>query len=72
MSTLPDDWRTRLEVTRELGTALLRKKDSVILKLPSAIVPQTTNFLFNPLHPDASRFQIAEALTYPFDSRIKV
>jgi RES domain-containing protein len=71
VSTLPDDWRTRLEVTRELGTAWLRKKEAVILKLPSAIVPQTTNFLFNPLHPDASRFRIAAEFTYPFDGRIK-
>lgn len=70
-SALPDDWQIRLEVTRELGTDWLRKKEAVILKLPSALVPQTTNFLFNPLHPDASRFQIAAAFSYPFDRRIK-
>jgi RES domain-containing protein len=70
-STLPDGWRIRLEVTRELGADWLRRREAVLLKLPSAIVPQTTNFLFNPLHPDASRFQIAAAFTYPFDGRIK-
>jgi hypothetical protein len=42
-----------------------------LLKLPSAIVPHTWNFLFNALHPDADRFAIAEARRYPFDSRIK-
>jgi RES domain-containing protein len=70
-SALPNDWQIRLEVTRELGTDWLRKKEAVILKLPSALVPQTTNFLFNPLHPDASRFQIAATFSYPFDRRIK-
>jgi RES domain-containing protein len=70
-STLPHDWRTRLEVTRKLGTDWLRKKEDVILRLPSAIVPQTTNFLVNPLHPDASRFRITAVFTYPFDGRIK-
>ncbi len=70
-SDLPQDWQTRFEITRGLGTAWLRKKEAVILALPSAIVPHTTNFLFNPLHPDAVRYQIVEALTYPFDSRIK-
>jgi RES domain-containing protein len=70
-STLPDDWRRRLEVTRELGTDWLRKKEAAILKLPSALVPQTMNFLFNPLHPDASRFPIVAAFTYPFNERIK-
>ena len=71
-SVLPKGWQSRFEVTRSLGTDWLLKKEGVLLRLPSAIVPQTANFLFNPLHPDASRFQIAEALTYPFDSRIKV
>src|SRR5450631_2567217 len=42
-----------------------------LLKIPSAIVPQTANFLFNPLHANASLFHIAEALKYPFDFRIK-
>jgi RES domain-containing protein len=70
-TALPDGWQTRFEITRSLGTDWLRKKEAVLLKLPSSIVPQTTNSLFNPLHPDAARFQIVEALTYPFDGRIK-
>ena len=70
-STLPDDWPARLEITRGLGSDWLRKRESVLLKLPSAIVPQTTNFLFNPLHPDASRFEIVAAFSYPFDARMK-
>lgn len=68
---LPKGWQTRFEITRSLGTDWLQKKEAVLLKLPSAIVPQTSNFLFNPLHPNAGLFQIAEALTYPFDGRIK-
>ncbi len=68
---LPEGWQWRFEIARSLGTDWLRKGEAVMLKLPSAIVPQTTNFLFNPLHPDARRFQIAEAFGYPFDNRIK-
>ena len=70
-STLPEDWRIQLEVTRELGTVWLRKKEVILFKIPSVIVPQTSNFLFNPLHPDASRFRIAAAFVYPFDERIR-
>jgi len=70
-SDLPEDWQTRFEITRALGTDWLQKKQAILLKLPSAIVPQTTNFLFNPLHPDAVGFQIVEVLTYPFDNRVK-
>jgi RES domain-containing protein len=68
---LPKDWRTRLEVTRDLGTAWLEKNESVLLKVPSVIVPATVNFLFNPSHKQAAKFRIAEAFSYPFDVRLK-
>jgi RES domain-containing protein len=68
---LPQDWQTRLDATRQLGTDWLRSNHAVLLRVPSAIVPHTTNLLFNPLHSDAKAFQIAEALNYPFDLRIK-
>src|SRR5208283_3684853 len=45
---LPDDWRAHLETTRDLGTAWLRKNETVLLQVPSAIVPVTANSLFNP------------------------
>jgi RES domain-containing protein len=68
---LPKDWRTRLEVTRDLGTAWLEKNESVLLHVPSAIVPETGNFLFNPSHKQAAKFRISNAFSYPFDLRIK-
>ena len=71
LDDLPENWRSRLEVTRDLGTGWLQKKESVLLQIPSAIVPETENFLFNPLHPEAKKFRIAEAFSYPFDARLK-
>jgi RES domain-containing protein len=68
---LPASWQTQFDVTRDLGSRWLEKNDSVLLQVPSAIVPETANFLFNPLHPHARRFRIAQALSYPFDARIK-
>ena len=68
---LPQDWRTRLEATRDLGTAWLRRKESVLLQVPSAIVPVTDNFLFNPMQVDADKFRISEVFSYPFDARLK-
>jgi RES domain-containing protein len=68
---LPADWHSRPEVTREIGTNWLRSDEGVLLQVPSAIVPWTVNCLFNPLHPGAQDFQIAETIDYPFDSRIK-
>jgi len=69
---LPQNWRTNLEATRDLGTAWLRKKDGVLLQVPSAIVPETANFLFNPIHVEAAKFRIADVFEYPFDIRLKM
>lgn len=68
---LPQDWPTNQAVTRDLGTAWLRKNRSVLLKVPSAIVPETANFVFNPSHPEAAEFRVVEAFSYPFDARLK-
>jgi RES domain-containing protein len=68
---LPPDWPTRFEITRSFGTAWLEQRESGLLRVPSAIVPQTANFLLNPLHPGANQFRITEALQYPFDARLK-
>jgi RES domain-containing protein len=71
LDTLPDDWQTKLEVTRDLGTSWLDKNETVLLHVPSAIVPQTMNCLFNPAHRRAGEFRIVEAIAYPFDARLK-
>ena len=64
---LPQDWGKRLEVTRGLGTAWLKKNEGVLLRVPSALVPETVNFLFNPSNTQAKKFRIADSFSYPFD-----
>ncbi|MGH9489465.1 MAG: RES family NAD+ phosphorylase [Terriglobales bacterium] len=64
---LPEDWRTRLEATRDLGTAWLERNESVLLRVPSALVPETMNCLFNPSHREARQFRVVDAIAYPFD-----
>jgi RES domain-containing protein len=71
LKDLPPDWKSHLETTQELGTQWLQKKASVLLRVPSAIVPERENFLFNPLHPEGTQFLIRESYVYPFDPRLK-
>jgi RES domain-containing protein len=71
VETLPKGWRTDLEITRDLGTSWLEKNETVIFRVPSAIVPQTMNCLFNPAHGGAGEFRIVDAIAYPFDERLK-
>jgi len=68
---LPDAWREKMNVTRETGTTWLANGETALLRVPSALVPETPNLLFNPRHGDASKFRITRALKYPFDARLK-
>ena len=71
IDTLPKNWQTQLEVTRDLGTTWVEMNESVLLRVPSAIVPETANFLFNPSHRQATTFRITGVFAYPFDLRLK-
>jgi RES domain-containing protein len=71
LNDLPSSWVTGFEITRPIGTAWLRDNGSALLRVPSALVPETANFLFNPLHPEAALFQIERSYEYPFDLRLK-
>jgi RES domain-containing protein len=71
IENLPEDWRTRLEVTRDLGSAWLERNEAPLLWVPSAIVPETMNCLLNPSNRRVVEFRIAESMAYPFDLRLK-
>jgi hypothetical protein len=42
-----------------------------LLQVPSAIVPETENFLLNPIHSDAKKFKIVGTFSCHFDARLK-
>ncbi len=67
---LPKDWRAQFSVTRARGDAWLRDGASVLLRVPSAIVPAASNALMNPTHADAKRFSIVSIARAPFDWRL--
>lgn len=50
---LPDDWYEDVEATREMGDVWLRENETLLMRVPSAIMPHTQNLLFNPAHPHA-------------------
>jgi RES domain-containing protein len=63
LSKLPQpDWREHPEVTRAIGDAWLAASETPLARVPSAILPQTWNYLLNPEHPDAKQVQVAEVI----------
>lgn len=65
-----DGWKTTPALTRKLGDAWLKSQRSPLARVPSAIAPNTLNYLLNPLHRDARRIRIAESLRATFDLRL--
>lgn len=70
-SLLPEKWAYDVEATREIGSMWLRSRRSTLLRVPSALVPETSNVLLNPFQAGATHVRIERIFPYPFDSRIK-
>jgi RES domain-containing protein len=69
-SFAPADWKERPEFTRNLGDAWLASRETALARVPSAIAPNTWNYLLNPEHPDAKKVEIAEIIKERFDNRL--
>lgn len=70
--SLPKDWRScpAPESTQLIGTNWANSKDSLILKVPSVIIPSEYDYLINPLHPDFSLLKISDPILFSFDQRM--
>ena len=67
---LPKGWTRKQEITRALGDQWLERNSAALLQVPSALVPRTSNFLLNPLHPDAAKIQVASISRQGLDRRL--
>jgi RES domain-containing protein len=68
---LPADWRAYPgpAALQTLGDAWIGNQASLVLQVPSAIIPEEPNFLINPRHPDAASLTIGAAEPFRFDLR---
>ncbi|XKH61176.1 RES family NAD+ phosphorylase [Halomonas sediminis] len=66
---LPEIWHQQQHLTRSLGTNWLNESSSLLLKVPTVIVPHNCNYLFNPRHPEASLAALSVE-QFPLDSRL--
>ena len=69
---LPDDWATHPAPfsLAALGEAWLRRNETVLLKVPSAVVRGEWNFLINPKHESFKGIAITTVEPYRFDVRL--
>jgi RES domain-containing protein len=64
-------WSASVARPRAIGNIWLSKAETAVFQVPSALVPETWNYLLNPLHVDALLFSIEQSYEYPFDERPK-
>lgn len=67
---LPPDWPKRQDITRRLGDTLLREATSALIKVPSAVVSDSWNYLLNPAHAEAAKVKVSRVAPDPFDARL--
>jgi RES domain-containing protein len=63
-------WRTSLTATRKLGDEWLHSGRSALARVPSAILPETWNFLLNPDHADSKRVTMVRTIRAEYDPRL--
>ena len=69
-STLSESWKDDLKETRTLGDEWLATGDSTLLIVPSAPASESSNYLFNPLHPGAKELSIEWSKRIEYDKRL--
>lgn len=67
---LKKGWQNDTGYSQFIGTEFLQSRSSLLLQVPSAIIPEENNILINPLHPDMKKVKISTAAAFHFDSRL--
>ena len=73
-SDLPADWQSdpAPRSTALIGDEWVDAKDSLILSIPSTIVPEQRNYIINSLHPEFKKIvRTVSVQSHRFDSRFK-
>lgn len=67
---LKKNWKDEPEYLQLMGDDFLKMNQSLVLKVPSAIVETESNFIMNPVHRDAGKITIHATKQFIFDKRL--
>jgi len=70
LKKLRHGWQNHIEYTRSIGESFLNANQSLVLKVPSAIVMQEHNYLVNPLHADFKKVKLVNNELLELDKRL--
>jgi RES domain-containing protein len=69
---MPAGWNARpyTLTSQAFGDRWIEEGRSLVLRVPSVVVPQESNYLINPLHADAPSLEVGREFLAPFDTRL--
>ena len=69
---LPEDWQANPEPasTVAIGEAWLLRQASLLLRVPSVVIPKNYNYLLNPGHPERDELEVQGPFPFSFDARL--
>ena len=67
---LKKNWKDDFTYGQFIGDEFLTTRQSLVLKVPSAIIEQENNYIINPAHPDAGKIKIQASKSFIFDKRL--
>ena len=69
---LPDDWahHPASESTAAFGTEWAESGRSIVLRVPSVVLPAESNYVLNPRHPDIGRVTFGAPVPLALDPRL--
>jgi RES domain-containing protein len=68
--SLSSNWADDMSITQTTGDRWLGEGRSLLLQVPSVLVPETWNMLVNPQHAEATRLKITATYEHAFDVRL--
>jgi RES domain-containing protein len=71
---LPPRWSKpyKYSVCEEIGASWFVSGNSLVLKVPSVLIPQEHNYIIHTIHPDYNLIRLLDVEEFNFDPRIKM
>jgi RES domain-containing protein len=68
--TLPKNWNRNPKLTQQIGNEFLEDNKFLLMKVPSALMSNTFNFLINPKHKKFKEVKVNKPESLLFDERL--
>ena len=69
---LPSEWRTwpAPPELQRIGAKWISRAATAVLRVPSAVIPEESNYLVNPVHRDSAKLKVVGKRPFELDARL--